>query len=278
MHHFLYLVLNDALVCRQDGRTLFQVGITHNLVGYKADAVRHVGNERGTFHRVGLRILHQQVGLEADEVLRLRGDVVLHLRGIVLAGEAVGVVAIGQEKHAHVHPLGQQHIDTTDAGLDAGFVAIVNQSDVRCEPTQQTYLFFAERRARVGHHILQSALVHGNYIRVAFYHVHAVVLHDGALCLIESVQFAPFAEYLALGGVYVLLLHTLGTAVEHASAEAHHLTADVYPRKDYTSPKAVAQRPVVLGVAQPGLQQEVFLIATAHGFLGQRILVLGAVA
>ena len=120
---------------------------------------------------------------------------------------------------------------------------------------QDSDLFGRKRRARVGHHVLQSALVHGDYIRVTFHHVHAVGLHDGAFPLVDAVQLPALAVDFAVGRVHVLLLYTLGTTVEHSTAEAYHPSAHVEPREDDTPTETVAHAAILTGIAQPRLQQ-----------------------
>ena len=117
-------------------------------------------------------------------------NIVLELLRGMLAGKGVGVIAIGQEQHLDIHTLLQQHIGTTHSGMDTSLIAIVKQHDVLREASQQLNLVYTQRRTRVSHHILQSALVHGNNIGIAFNHVYAVFLDNGLLGLIDAVKLA----------------------------------------------------------------------------------------
>ena len=57
-----------------------------------------------------LRILHQQVDLELDEIHLMRIDILLECSGAATLGKAVGVLAVWQQEYLYVHTLGQQHV------------------------------------------------------------------------------------------------------------------------------------------------------------------------
>ena len=84
-----------------------------------------------------------------------------------------------------------------------------------------------ERRTRVGHHILYSALVHGDYVGVALHHIHTIFLGNGFLRLIESVELTLLMVDLRIGRVYIFLLYTLCARVEQSATEGHHPTTHV---------------------------------------------------
>ena len=114
----------------------------------------------------------------------------------MLFGKAVGVVAIGQQQHLHVHIFCQQHVGASHGCVYACLIAVVEQHNVLGEAPQQFYLMFAQGGARVGHHILYAALVHGYHVGIALHHIHAVFFHYGTLGLIKSVEFPLLVVYL----------------------------------------------------------------------------------
>ena len=105
--------------------TFLDIHVAHDGFGDDGDALHDVAYQFGPADGVLAGVFHQQVGLEADEVRLVLADEGLELRGVVLAGIGVGVVAVGQEAHLDVHPLFEQHVDASQGGLDAGRVAVV---------------------------------------------------------------------------------------------------------------------------------------------------------
>ena len=83
---------------------------------------------------------------------------------------------------------------------------------------------------------------------------------------------------LALRRVDIFLVHALGARVEHTSAEAHHLAAHAYPRKDHTSGVAVDEVDAVVAVADACGKNELVLIALRAGCVGKGVAVVGVVA
>ena len=157
----------------------------------------------------------------------------------MLPGKRVGVVAVGQQQHLDVHALLEQHIRTAHRRMDTSLVTIVEQRDVLCKPSEQFNLIHGECRSRVGHHVLQSTLVHGNHIGIALHHIHTVLLGYGFLSLIESVELPFLMIDLRVGRVHIFLIHTLRTGIEQTTAEGHHLAADVQPRENHATCIAV---------------------------------------
>ena len=82
----------------------------------------------------------------------------------------------------------------------------------------------------------------------------------------------------ALRRVDIFLVHALGARVEHTSAEAHHLAAHAYPRKDHTSGVAVDEIAAVVAVADACGKNELVLIALCAGCVGKGVAVVGVVA
>ncbi len=162
LHHTLarHLLDEHPLVDIHQPGALLDVDRPLDRIGNLGDRLHHVADERRPFDGVVLRLLHQQLRLEGDEIDLVGLDVLLHLGGAVRTGERVGILGFGQQHDAHVHPLGQDHVDAADRGVDARRIAVVDDRDVLREAVQQTDLLGRERRARRRHDILHAGLVH----------------------------------------------------------------------------------------------------------------------
>ena len=188
-------------------------------------------------------------------------DVLAEIAGRMLAGEGIGVVAIGQQQHPEVHAFGQQHVGTAKGGVDACRVAVIKQDDVRSEPVQDVDLVDGKGRSRVGHYVFYACLVHGDDVRIAFDHIDAVFLDDGTLSLINAIELTILVIDLGIGRVHVLLLNTLCGSIELAPAEAYNLATHAYPRKDDATGIAVDEFATVVLVADAHLRDELLLVA-----------------
>ena len=166
-------------------------------------------------------------------------DILLELLGGMLAGKRVGVVAIGQQQHLHIHTFLQQHIRTTHGGMDTSLITIVEQHDIGGKAVQQSYLIVAQCRTAVSHDILQATLVHGDDVGIALHHIHAVFLDDSFLRLIDAIELAFLMIDFGVGRVDVFLLHALRSGIELTTTKGHHLTTHIQPREDGTTRKAV---------------------------------------
>ena len=199
-HFLLSLALADELIHLTDERSLgnahalravMQIGVAENGIHHHRDALHDGVDGVGTLQRVAF-VAQQEVGLKLYEVGLMLLDVLTEIAGSVLAGEGVGVLTVGQQQHFQVHAFSEQHIGTAQGSMDAGLIAIVEQDDVRREAMQDANLMIRECRAGVGDDVLDARLMHGDDIGVAFHHVDAVFLRNGALGLIESVELAVF--------------------------------------------------------------------------------------
>lgn len=143
--------------------------------------------------------------------------------------ELVGILAAGEEEHTEAHTLGEQHVGTTQGGVDAGCVTVVDECDVRGETVEHVDLVDAQCRAGVGNDVLDATLVHGDDVGLSFDHVDAVLLGDGTFGLPDAVELMVFVEHLGVGGVDIFLVDTFRTFVEDTCREAHDLTAHACP-------------------------------------------------
>ena len=83
-------------------------------------------------------------GFISDEIDLVVLQVLLELRGRVLAGKAVGVIAVGEEQELDVHTFGQEHVDASFTGMDACVVAVEDDGDVFRDAMDEVYLFGSE--------------------------------------------------------------------------------------------------------------------------------------
>ena len=101
-----------------------QVGVAQYLVLYLRDALYNAVDSLGALQRVAL-VAEQQVGLELDEVGLVVLDILAEVGGRMLAGERVGIFAVGQQQHLQVHALAEQHVGTAQGGMNACRVAVI---------------------------------------------------------------------------------------------------------------------------------------------------------
>ena len=83
---------------------------------------------------------------------------------------------------------------------------------------------------------------------------------------------------LGVGRVDILLVDALRARVEQSATEAHHLSADAYPREDDAPGIAVDEFATIVLVADARLQDELLLVALAQRLSGQGTSVLKVVA
>ena len=177
----------------------------------------------------------------------------------MLLREAVGVVAVGQQQHLHVHTLGQQHVDATDRGVYAGGVAVVEHGDVAREAAYEAYLPSSERRARRRDDVLNAALVHRRNVDVALYEIAAVLLRYGVLGLVYAVKLVALVVDERFRRVDVL--GRLLVVAQYAPSESYHAPRNGVHGEDHTPCVAVLQAAVVALVAQARVDQILLLEA-----------------
>ena len=114
-------------------------------------------------------------------------------------GKTVGIFVFRKKQYFHVHAFSQKHVGATEGSMNACGITVVEEHNVLRESVKGANLVDAECCARVGHHILNPALVHGNHIHVALHHVHFIFLCYLFLGLVDAVQFVVLMEYLRFG-------------------------------------------------------------------------------
>ena len=225
--------------------TFREIGIALQLVGNHRHAFQDTADSFRTFLRVG-HAFQQQVGLKLDEVRLVLFYICLKLIGCMFLAKRVGIVTIGQHQYLDIHALGQQHVRSAHGRMDTSLVAIVQQHDILCETMQQPNLMVRQRRTRVGHHVLQTTLVHGNHVGITLDHIDAVLFDDSFLGLIDAVEFVVLMIDFRVRRVDILLLHTLRGCIELTTAKSHHLATDVQPGEHSTTSKTVIDATLVL--------------------------------
>ena len=262
---------DDRLVHSQAVRAIGDIGSTSNLVLDLGDAL-HDGIDRlASLHRVGDTLEHD-VGLKLDEVGLVVGDILSELLRRMVASETVRVVTIWQEEHLHVHLLLQEHVGTSQGGMNTSGITIVEQHDIIGKAVQEANLVHTQCRSRVRHHVLDATLVHGDDIGISLHHKHTVLLGDGFLRLIESIEFSFLMINLAIRRVDILLVHALGTAIQHTTTERHHLATHTEPREDGTTGETVEvlSRLLVRGNQHTGRCQILRIIPLLDSSISER--------
>ena len=145
--------------------------------------------------------------------------------------------------------------------MDTSLITIIQQNNVGGESAQQLDLMLRERRTRVGHHVLQSALVHRYHIGIALNHIHAVFFGNRFLTLIKTIELTLLVIDFRVGRIDVFLLHTFGTRIKQSATKGHHLSTHIEPREDDT-PRIAVVHAFFAFDAESCLQQELLLIAS----------------
>ena len=94
--------------------------------------------------------------------------------------------------------------------MNTSLVTIVEQGDILRESAQKFNLMDRQGRSGIGHHVLQTTLMHGDDIGITFHHIYTVLLSDGFLGLIETIELTLLVVDLRVGRVHIFLLHALG--------------------------------------------------------------------
>ena len=202
-------------------------------------------------------------------------QVLLIFRGCVLAGKAVGVVAVGQQQQLHAHALGQQHIDTALRRLDTCGIAVVDDHYILREAMDGADLLVGQCRAAGRHHVFHALLVHSHHVGVAFDEVTEILLDNGFLGKEQPVELALLGIDDAFGRILILHLHALGAAVQHSAAEAYHLARDGVDGEDDAVAEAVVGLAGLIADTEARLQQEVAVVASLQAGLPLRIVLVG---
>ena len=191
------------------------------------------------------------------------------------ARERIGVLRLGQQHHAHVHALLQDHVDTAQRGVNARRIAVVDHRDILRKAVQQAYLLRRKRRAGRRHDVLDPCLMHRDHIGVSFDHDGEILLLNGLLGEIETVKFAFLAVYLALGGV--LVLGHLLVGAQRAASERHDAPRNVVHGEDHAVAEPVVQRAVPVADQRKSRREEKLLLVTRRqGVLRHPVALRGA--
>ena len=269
--------VEHRLVDVHHATALADVDGAHYLVGNDGYGVDHVLDEPCAAYGVVGGVLHQQLGLELDEVGLVVGDELQEVFGRVRLGERVGVFAVGQQDDLDVHAFGQNHVDAAQRRLDAGRVAVVEHRHVLGEAADELYLALRQRRAAGGHHVGYAGLVHADDVGVALDEEAAVAPHYLGLGVVDAVDDAALVVELRLGRVEIF--GRLGRLLHHASAEGHHLARKVVDGEDDAAEEAVGAVAVLFAHdGHAGLFEEFELERVGQGVGRQGVAARGRVA
>ena len=125
-------------------------------------------------------------------------------------------------------------------------VAVIEDSDIGREASDEPYLLDRQCRTRGGDDILDPRLMHGEHIGIALDEVALIGLGDGTLCPVEPIELTALGVDQALGGVEVLsylvpLAHDTATEGDIASTEVAH-------RENHSPTEAVEGSRLPLGL------------------------------
>ncbi len=168
-------------------RALVDIERLLHYVGDKGDRAEYIVDGIGSAAGIALGLAQQYIGLEANQILLMPGDICLDLIGRMCLGKGVGVVARRQQHYLERKPGSHKHVDTSQRRLDTRRVGVVDERDGGGKALDEFDLAVGERCARRGHHILHPGLVHGYDIHVSLDQDALLLAGDGGAGLIQSV-------------------------------------------------------------------------------------------
>ena len=138
------------------------------------------------------------------------------------------------------------------------------------------YLSRGEGRTRRGHDILDTRLVHRQYIGVALDQVAAALLLDGTLGLVDTVELVALVVDVRLGRVEVFAY--LHARFKYPAAKGAIRISIAVHGKHYPAGKQVVDASVLAFATQSRFEQELCLVASFLGLLGQCVTLLWRIA
>jgi len=219
----------------------------------------------GLLHRVVAHVLHQQGGLEDEEVLCVAREVIADLAAAVFLGVAVRILALGEGDDLHVEALLQDEVDAAQAGLHARRIAIVEDGDDGRVALDEAHLLLREAGAAAGHHVGDARLMQADDVGVALYQVAELLLHDGLLGVEDAVEGSALGVEHALRAVEVL--GELLVALQRAGPEGDGLAAEAEDREGDAPGEEVpcAAAAIVAPLDPTGLLQHLGVEAVGGG-------------
>ena len=138
----------------------FDVGGAIDWVGDDGDCLNDVFDDRGLLDRVVISVFQKEIGLEADKVFCVVGQVLGDILDRILLHERVGVVFRWQHHDTDVHTFFENHIGATEGGVNASGIAVVEHGDVLGVTANHADLFGRQRGARTCNHVFDASLMH----------------------------------------------------------------------------------------------------------------------
>ena len=138
-----------------------------------------------------------------------------------------------QHHHAHVHTFRQNHIRSTQGGMDARRITVVEHGDVLRVTLDEADLLHCQRGAAAGHHILDADLVHAQHVEIAFHEDTFVLAGDGVFGKIDTVKRLLLVVNLRLWRV--LVFRAFLVVGEDAAAKADNTPRQAVDGEHHTA-------------------------------------------
>ena len=255
----------------EDFGAFMHIGGANDFIWDDSDALHNVLGELSTLDGVTLCVFQQEISFEKNKVCLMGIHIFLELLCIMLTGKTIRVIPIRQKQYLHVHAFSKEHVCAACGSMNARFITIVKEGDVVGEAVKEMNLCLIESGTRVRHHILNATLVHGKHIRVALNHIHHILFGYLLLGLENAIEFVGFMIDDGIRRIDVLLIHALGTGIQHTTTERDHLTIDSHPREHRTSTETVIEGAIITLHTQTCIHQIFFIIPLCLRLLQHRI-------
>ena len=126
---------------------------------------------------------------------------------------------------------------------------------------EQVDLCFVEGCARVCHHILYAALVHGEHISVALHHIHHILFGYLLLGLEDTIEFVCFMVDEGVGRVDIFLTDSLGACIKHSATKSNHFAVHRNPREHGASTKTVIDGAIITFHTESSVHQILLIVS-----------------
>ena len=126
----LDLPQNGLLVNAEQTAAFLGIDHTGYLIRNNGDGLDDVGDGGGALDGILLGILEDDAGLEVDEVLLLVLDILFDFIKAVRPDKGVGIVLGRQRQHFDIQALLEQHVHTSNGGLDTRGITVKHLGDI----------------------------------------------------------------------------------------------------------------------------------------------------
>ena len=136
----VYFVDECGFVHLHASRKVADIFLTQHLIGDDGNAFHNVLDGRCAEYGVVRGLFKEERCLEGDEVRFVCIDVLAQGFGTPALCKGVGVLAFGECQHSDIQAFRQEHVHTTQGGMQSGCVAVVEECDVLGEPVYEAHL------------------------------------------------------------------------------------------------------------------------------------------